>query len=64
MKAAFHLGGALVSKSLRDQRYEFRDNKKGRDDSRPVWWKDQSSMVWRTGDVREWEQGTLGFTIY
>lgn len=45
----------LVSKDLRDQ-----SQKRGRDDSRPGWWKYQIGMDWGIGDTRKQEQGRLG----
>ncbi len=54
------LGGMLVSKGLGDQSQGFRCKKRGRDDSRPVWWKYQSGMDWQIGDTQEQEQGRLG----
>jgi len=44
-KAVQDRGGVLVSKDLKDQSQGFRCKKRGRDDSRPNWWKDQCGMI-------------------
>lgn len=59
-KAVEGLEGVLVSKGWKDQSQGFRCKKRGRDDSRPGWWKYQSGMDWQIGDTREQEQGRLG----